>query len=79
MGILLAIHVLVTIFLILIVLIQKTEGGSSLFASGGSGNLFNAQYVNKNNVGFGFGIFDQLCGNGSYRFFAYQECSDYNR
>ena len=43
MGILLAIHVLVTIFLILIVLIQKTEGGSSLFASGGSGNLFNAR------------------------------------
>lgn len=43
MGILLAIHVLVTVFLILIVLIQKTEGGSSLFASGGSGSLFNAR------------------------------------
>lgn len=43
MGILIAIHVLITMFLILIVLIQKTEGGSSLFASGGSGNLFNAR------------------------------------
>ncbi|MDR2598522.1 MAG: preprotein translocase subunit SecG [Holosporales bacterium] len=43
MGILLAIHVLVTLFLILIVLIQKTEGGSSLFASGGSGNMFSAR------------------------------------
>ncbi|MBQ9335120.1 MAG: preprotein translocase subunit SecG [Alphaproteobacteria bacterium] len=43
MGILLAIHVLVTVFLILIVLIQKTEGGSSLFASGGGGSMFNAR------------------------------------
>ena len=43
MGILLAIHVLVTVFLIMIVLIQKTEGGSSLFASGGGGSLFNAR------------------------------------
>jgi len=44
MGILLAIHVLVTIFLILIVLIQKNEGGSSLFASsGGTGGMFNAR------------------------------------
>jgi preprotein translocase subunit SecG len=43
MGILLAIHVLVTIFLILIVLIQKNEGGSSLFATSASGGLFNAR------------------------------------
>ena len=43
MRILLAIHVLVTVFLILIVLIQKTEGGSSLFASGGGGSMFNAR------------------------------------
>ncbi|MDR3031008.1 MAG: preprotein translocase subunit SecG [Holosporales bacterium] len=43
MGILLAIHVLVTIFLILIVLVQKNEGGSSLFASSGSGGMFNAR------------------------------------
>lgn len=43
MGILLAIHVLVTIFLILIVLIQKTEGGSSLFANSGGGSMFNAR------------------------------------
>ncbi|MDR1289542.1 MAG: preprotein translocase subunit SecG [Holosporales bacterium] len=43
MSILLAIHVLVTLFLILVVLIQKTEGGSSLFASGGSGNMFSAR------------------------------------
>ncbi|NCA79562.1 MAG: preprotein translocase subunit SecG [Sphingobacteriia bacterium] len=46
MGILIAIHVLVTIFLILIVLIQKNEGGSSLFASsGGTGGMFNARGV----------------------------------
>lgn len=46
MGILLAIHILVTIFLILIVLIQKNEGGSSLFASsGGTGGMFNARGV----------------------------------
>ncbi|MDR1034383.1 MAG: preprotein translocase subunit SecG [Holosporales bacterium] len=43
MGILLAVHVLVTVLLILIVLIQKTEGGSSLFASGGSGSMFSAR------------------------------------
>ena len=43
MGILLAIHVLVTIFLILVVLIQKTEGGSSLFANSGGGAMFNAR------------------------------------
>ncbi len=44
MGILLFIHILVTIFLILIVLIQKNEGGSSLFASGGSSSsMFNAR------------------------------------
>lgn len=45
MGILLMIHVFVTIFLILIVLIQKNEGGSSLFASGSasSGGLMTAR------------------------------------
>ena len=43
MGILLAIHVLVTIFLILIVLIQKNEGGSSLFANSGGNSMFNAR------------------------------------
>ena len=44
MGILLAIHVIITVFLILIVLVQKNEGGSSLFASsGGSGGMFNAR------------------------------------
>ena len=43
MGILLALHVLVTILLILIVLIQKNEGGSSLFASSGSGSMFSAR------------------------------------
>lgn len=43
MGILLAIHVLVTIFLILIVLIQKNEGGSSLFANSGGNGMFNAR------------------------------------
>lgn len=44
MGILLFIHILVTVFLILIVLIQKNEGGSSLFASGGSSSsMFNAR------------------------------------
>ncbi|MDR2458941.1 MAG: preprotein translocase subunit SecG [Holosporales bacterium] len=43
MGILLAIHVLVTIMLILIVLIQKNEGGSSLFANSGGGGMFNAR------------------------------------
>ncbi|MDR0942150.1 MAG: preprotein translocase subunit SecG [Holosporales bacterium] len=43
MGILLALHVVVTILLILIVLIQKTEGGSSLFATSGSSGMFNAR------------------------------------
>jgi preprotein translocase subunit SecG len=44
MGILLFIHVLVTLFLIGIVLIQKNDGGSSLFASGGSSSsMFNAR------------------------------------
>ncbi|MDR1332904.1 MAG: preprotein translocase subunit SecG [Holosporales bacterium] len=43
MGFLLAIHVLVTILLILIVLIQKNEGGSSLFASSGGSGMFNAR------------------------------------
>jgi preprotein translocase subunit SecG len=42
-GILLAIHVLVTIMLILIVLIQKNEGGSSLFANSGGSGMFNAR------------------------------------
>ncbi len=45
MGILLAIHVVVTILLISIILIQKNEGGSSLFASSASssGGMFNAR------------------------------------
>lgn len=43
MGILLAIHVIVTIFLILVVLIQKNEGGSSLFANSGGNSMFNAR------------------------------------
>jgi preprotein translocase subunit SecG len=43
MGILLAIHVIVTILLILIVLIQKNEGGSSLFATSGGSGMFNAR------------------------------------
>lgn len=43
MGILLAIHVLVTVFLILIVLVQKNEGGSSLFANSGGQGMFNAR------------------------------------
>ncbi len=43
MGILIAVHVLVTIFLILIVLIQKNEGGSSLFANSGGTGMFNAR------------------------------------
>ncbi|MDR2075116.1 MAG: preprotein translocase subunit SecG [Holosporales bacterium] len=44
MGILLFIHILVTLFLIGIVLIQKNDGGSSLFASGGSSSsMFNAR------------------------------------
>ena len=42
-GILLAVHVLVTIFLILIILIQKSEGGSSLFASGSGNSMFSAR------------------------------------
>ncbi|MDR0695381.1 MAG: preprotein translocase subunit SecG [Holosporales bacterium] len=43
MGILLAIHVFVTVLLIFVVLVQKNEGGSSLFASSGGGNLFSAR------------------------------------
>ncbi len=44
MSILLLLHAIVTLLLICIVLIQKTEGGSSLFASGGSSSsLFNAR------------------------------------
>ena len=44
MSILLFIHAIVTLLLIGIVLIQKTEGGSSLFASGGSSSsIFNAR------------------------------------
>lgn len=43
MGILLAIHVLVTVFLILAILIQKNEGGSSLFANSGGSGMFNAR------------------------------------
>lgn len=43
MGILLAIHVIVTILLILIVLIQKNEGGSSLFANSGGNGMFSAR------------------------------------
>ncbi len=43
MGILLAIHVIVTILLILVVLIQKNEGGSSLFANSGGNSMFNAR------------------------------------
>jgi preprotein translocase subunit SecG len=45
MMILLAIHVFVTVLLILIILIQKNDGGSSLFASGGSGNMLSARGV----------------------------------
>ncbi|MDR1233807.1 MAG: preprotein translocase subunit SecG [Holosporales bacterium] len=43
MGILIAIHVFVTLLLIFIVLIQKNEGGSSLFANSGGGNMFSAR------------------------------------
>ena len=44
MGVLLAIHVFVTIFLMLVVLLQKSEGGSSLFASSGSaGGMMSAR------------------------------------
>lgn len=44
MNILLVLHVIITALLIGIVLIQKNEGGSSLFASGGSsGGMFNAR------------------------------------
>jgi preprotein translocase subunit SecG len=42
-GLLLALHAIVTILLILIVLIQKNEGGSSLFANSGGGGIFNAR------------------------------------
>jgi preprotein translocase subunit SecG len=43
MGILLALHVIVTVLLIFMVLIQKNEGGSSLFASSGGSGMFNAR------------------------------------
>jgi preprotein translocase subunit SecG len=43
MSILLAVHILVTAFLIMIILIQKNDGGSSLFASGGSGSMLSAR------------------------------------
>jgi preprotein translocase subunit SecG len=42
-GILLAIHVIVTILLIFIILVQKSEGGSSLFASGAGNGMFTAR------------------------------------
>ncbi|MBQ9441324.1 MAG: preprotein translocase subunit SecG [Alphaproteobacteria bacterium] len=42
-GFLLAIHVIVTVLLIFIILIQKSEGGSSLFASGSSNSMFTAR------------------------------------
>ncbi len=42
-GILLAIHVLVTVLLIFVVLVQKSEGGSSLFASGSGNGMFTAR------------------------------------
>lgn len=43
LGILLAIHVLVTMLLIMVILIQKSEGGSSLFASGAGNGMFTAR------------------------------------
>ena len=42
-GVLLAIHVLVTVLLIFIILIQKSEGGSSLFSSGSGTSMFTAR------------------------------------
>lgn len=42
-GILLAIHVLITVLLIFVVLVQKSEGGSSLFASGAGNGMFTAR------------------------------------
>ena len=42
-GILLAIHILITILLLVIILIQKSEGGSSLFASGSGNSMFSAR------------------------------------
>lgn len=43
LGILLAVHVLVTMLLIFVILIQKSEGGSSLFASGAGNGMFTAR------------------------------------
>ena len=43
LGILLAVHVLVTMLLIFVVLVQKSEGGSSLFASGAGNGMFTAR------------------------------------
>jgi preprotein translocase subunit SecG len=43
MSILLALHIIVTALLIMIILIQKNDGGSSLFASSGSGSLLSAR------------------------------------
>ena len=42
-GFLLALHVVVTILLLFIILIQKSEGGSSLFSSGSGTSMFNAR------------------------------------
>ncbi len=42
-GILIAIHVLITVLLIFVVLVQKSEGGSSLFASGAGNGMFTAR------------------------------------
>lgn len=43
LGILLAVHVLFTMLLIMVILIQKSEGGSSLFASGAGNGMFTAR------------------------------------
>ena len=43
LGILLAVHVLITMLLIFVILIQKSEGGSSLFASGAGNGMFTAR------------------------------------
>lgn len=42
-GLLLAIQIIVTVLLILIILVQKSEGGSTLFASGSSNSMFTAR------------------------------------
>lgn len=42
-GLLLAIQIIITILLILIILVQKSEGGSNLFASGSSNSMFTAR------------------------------------